>query len=158
MKPTKQELLSAYQWDMVYISSDDMPLASVLSLFEARYGRYSKVRWQLALDFIHRLVKSGLAVVDDMPESGEVQDEFFFLLASNSPFELDPGYWLELQMCGTEKCSRLIDAHHVGWESPPSPSYASALEEIFAASGVGMGEETFFEITFPCSNDSSTGN
>ncbi|QOT80091.1 hypothetical protein [Cupriavidus basilensis] len=146
MNPSKEQLLHAYQWDMKFMSIDDIPLANLLASIESLYPEPARGRWQAALDCIYRLITCELA---DITWVGEIEENLTILfdsLATYPPLQLEPGYWLELQMYGTEKCVDLINRHHIEWDSDLNPAFAQELEKIFDDYGVGLDKSPLIPI------------
>ncbi|KJK10530.1 hypothetical protein UB46_41585 [Burkholderiaceae bacterium 16] len=123
---------------MKFISIDDIPLANLLASIESRYPEPARGRWQAALDFIYRLITCELADITCVGEIEENLTVLFESLATCPPLQLEPGYWLELQIYGTEKCVDLINRHHIEWDSSLNPAFAQELEKIFDRYGVDL--------------------
>jgi hypothetical protein len=148
MNLSKEQLLHAYQWDMKFMSEDDIPLANLLASLEHQHSVSARERWQAALDFLCRLVTSGLADITWVGEIERSLPKLYESLARTPPLQLDPGYWLELQAYGTDKCIDLINRHHIEWESPLNPSFSRELEDIFANYGVDVDKCPLVPIHF----------
>lgn len=146
MKIKKYDLLLAYQWDMKFMSTDDMPLANILMSIENQYSDPIRERWQDALDFLFRLITCELADITWVGDIERNYDTLFKSLANTPPLTLDPGYWLEIQVYGTERCVDLIDRYQVDWNSPLIPEFGIELEKVFNQYGVSLNRSKFIPI------------
>ncbi|WP_354687768.1 hypothetical protein [Cupriavidus necator] len=148
MNLSKEQLLHAYQWDMKFMSEDDIPLASLLASLEHQHSIPTRERWQAALDFLYRLITCGLADITWVGEIERNLPKLYESLAKTPPLQLDPGYWLELQAYGTDKCIDLIKRHQIDWDSPLDPLFSKELEEMFIKQGVGIDQSPLVSIQF----------
>ncbi|WP_420993160.1 hypothetical protein ACKI2N_023535 [Cupriavidus sp. 30B13] len=148
MKISNEKLLLAYQWDMKFMSEDDIPLANLLASLEYQNHVPTRERWQSALDFVYRLITCELASITWVGEIERSFPKLFESLARTPPLQLEPGYWLELQIYGTDACIDLINRHHVDWDSPLDLSFRRELEEIFRKHDVGIERFSLVPIQF----------
>jgi hypothetical protein len=106
-------------------------------------------RWQLGVDMIYRTMTCDLIAVQVFVEC---QDRTSFLRAIRtvSPYEDLGGFlWNGTQIYGTERLSKLVNAHF-----PPTgevtrtlnPAFVEALEQVFAENGVPWSDKPLLPI------------
>jgi hypothetical protein len=111
-----------------------------------------KLRWRLAVDFIHRCLVCGLMEVwnDAWMKAVGVDDPQGLVkaLAQHDPFnevdfrESGATYWLEPLLYGTDLCKSLIEKYSIKEfeESAISEPFIEHVESLFDRHGVGWGK------------------
>ena len=130
------------------LASDDFSLAYFASGNMDRIPDYSAARWQLAVDTLYRLIRSGLLKVHQYIRCSD-EDTFFEAIRTVSPYGGDGMLWNGTLVYGTPKLDELFRAFFTSdgseWEDL-NPRFIEALEQIFADNGVPWSDKPLLPI------------
>lgn len=115
-------------------------------------------RWQLAVDTTYRLIQCDLIAVDDLSEAFDEQI-FMQTIRTSSPYNDGAGYWHATLIWGTDRLSKLIDAH-LSVDAPeekPTHPLIDTVVQLFAENGVPWSDRPLLPIE-PASAEAAARN
>jgi hypothetical protein len=136
----QEQLLGLYHedWGLVYVLYGN--LGSIPD--------YTRERWQLGVDLIHRGLVCDLIKVKDFGATSD-RPSFLNAIRTLNPWGDGAGFWHATIVWGAPRLDKLIEAHF----PPPDQrdgtlnrAFVDALEEIFAENGVPWTDKPLLPI------------